>query len=117
MAFGPRCYGVFEDPVDIIVLEDLKQTGYAIGDRCVGLELDHALLAVEKASQFHAASLIYLEKHGQFDKKFNDGLFSAKMYTGEWKQYYQALSQIGTPNLSETLFLRGRILKELLRKL
>lgn len=91
VTFGPKCFGVFEDPVDIIVLEDLKQGGFTIGNRCVGLDLDHALLAVEKVSKFHAASLIYLEKHGKFDEKFNMGFFSVKMYTNEWKQYYSAI--------------------------
>lgn len=91
VTFGPKCYGVFDDPVDIIVLEDLQQTGFTIGNRCLGLDLDHALMAVEKVSRFHAASLIYLKKHGKFHQKFDHGFFSAKMYTGEWKQYYNAM--------------------------
>uniref|UniRef100_A0A336MPH4 CSON004997 protein n=1 Tax=Culicoides sonorensis TaxID=179676 RepID=A0A336MPH4_CULSO len=92
MTFGPKCFGIFHEPVDIIVLEDLSQDGFSIGNRCIGLDLNHALLVVEKLAQFHATSVIYSEKYGKFDKKFENGYFSNELYTDQWKAYYNKIT-------------------------
>lgn len=89
--FAPKCYGTFKEPVEIIVLEDLKANGFLMEDRCVGFDMNHTLLVTERLAQFHAASVIYLEKYEKFDEKFDNGYFSENIYDGEGKQYYSNL--------------------------
>lgn len=91
VAFGPKCFGIYRDPVDIIVLEDLKQSGFVMKDRLVGFDMSHTNLVVERLAQFHATSIIYLEKHGKFSEKFDDGYFSKKLRDGEPKEYFANL--------------------------
>jgi hypothetical protein len=60
--FGPDCIRIETDPYEIIVLEDLKASGYEMLDRKIGFTLSEAKLALEKLAKFHAASTVRYQK-------------------------------------------------------
>lgn len=64
--FGPDCIRVESDPYEIIVLNDLKASGYEMEDRKVGLNLVQAKLALAKLAKFHAAGTIRFQKVTNF---------------------------------------------------
>lgn len=49
-------------PIDVMVLSDLKLEGYAMEDRFERLGLEHAKLTLSKLAKFHAAGLLYKER-------------------------------------------------------
>lgn len=60
--FGPQCYKFETDPYEIIVLEDLKASGYEMHDRKMGCTLPQAKLLLSKLAKFHAASAVCYRK-------------------------------------------------------
>lgn len=60
--FGPQSYKFETDPYEIIVLEDLKASGYEMLDRKVGCTLPQAKTLLSKLSKFHAASAVCYRK-------------------------------------------------------
>ncbi|KAG5675465.1 hypothetical protein PVAND_005367 [Polypedilum vanderplanki] len=64
ISFGPQCLAVHSDPYEIIILEDLKAIGYEVMDRKVGVNLQQALMVMEKLAIFHSASAIKHQKDG-----------------------------------------------------
>lgn len=69
---APKCFGIFNDPVPIIVLEDLKPQGYEVGMKQLGFDLDHFKLVMEKMAQFHAASAVLYEKVNDIRPSFDE---------------------------------------------
>ena len=45
-------------PATAIVLDDLKEQGFRLADRTVGLDMQHSLLVMKAIAQSHAASAI-----------------------------------------------------------
>lgn len=60
--FGPQHVKFETDPYEIIVLDDLKASGYEMLDKKVGLNLTQTKLALAKLAKFHAASSIRHQK-------------------------------------------------------
>jgi Ecdysteroid kinase-like family len=60
--FAPKCIKVHSDPYEIMILEDLKTTGYQVGDRKIGFNLEQTKLVLTKLAKFHAASAIRYDK-------------------------------------------------------
>lgn len=60
--FGPACYKIESDPYEVLVLDDLKNTGYAMENRKVGLNIDYAHVVLSKLAKFHATSTIRFRK-------------------------------------------------------
>lgn len=50
----------------MLVLSDLKDQGFAMLDRFEGLNEAATLLVLERIAKFHAVSLVYREKFGEF---------------------------------------------------
>lgn len=59
--FGPKIFKFETDPYEVLVLEDLKETGYVLTERKVGIDLKVAKLLLEKLAKFHAASAVRFE--------------------------------------------------------
>lgn len=66
--FGPKLYKYLSSPNRVLILEDLNSINYSVQNRCVGLDLEHSELFYKKLAKFHAASVIYHQKHGDFDE-------------------------------------------------
>lgn len=57
LSFGPKLYYAEEqEPVTMIVMEDLRSLGYTIRDRKKGLNGREMRMVLEKAAKFHACS-------------------------------------------------------------
>lgn len=63
ISLAPKCYHVQQKGEHtVIVLEDLRDTGFANEDRIKGLDLQHALKTIERMAALHAASMTYHER-------------------------------------------------------
>lgn len=49
------------EPPAILVLEDLKSSGFQLADRHRGLDLEHSELVMKNLARFHASSIVYIE--------------------------------------------------------
>ncbi|XP_055688311.1 uncharacterized protein LOC129792918 [Lutzomyia longipalpis] len=103
--FGPSCLMAGFEPTDVIVMEDMIEKNYAMANRKFGLDLAHCELLLAKLAKFHAASVVYREKHGPYKECFQEGIYSEKMKP-IFEQFYAASEQLfrdaaKTWNLSE----------------
>lgn len=83
-SFFPKCYN--SPNPDIIVMEDLKEEGYVMQDRCLQLDYDHCLNYAVVAATFHAVSIAahrvnaeLVESLGE-EKLFGDSLKPTETY-------------------------------------
>lgn len=76
--FGPKLYKVLEDPEHVLVFDDLNVRNYFVQDRRFGMDIEHAVLYYKKLAQFHAASVVYREKHGEYDSKYFPFVYNEK---------------------------------------
>lgn len=60
--FSPECYKILSEPYDIIVLEDLRSSGFESLDKKLGLDLIQAKLVLTKMAKFHSASAVRYQK-------------------------------------------------------
>lgn len=72
--FGPKCYYTQEEPLRLIVMEDLQASGYFMGERQLGLDYDHCALALEKLASFHAASMVLADRQPELMEGFSNGM-------------------------------------------
>lgn len=100
--FGPKCLKTTSDPTDLIVLNDLSCLGYKMGDRRVGLDLNHAKLFITKLAKFHAASATYVEKNGNFDNRLHENMFNEKS-----REIFQKFFTNAVPYFEEALVANG----------
>lgn len=59
----PQCYYAPEIPVPTFVFEDMRAAGFSISDRVNGLNEQHCKVALYKLGQYHAASILLLQKN------------------------------------------------------
>ncbi|XP_073842682.1 uncharacterized protein [Musca autumnalis] len=75
--FGPKSYKFAADVgADLIIMEDLSESGFKCGNRREGLDMAHVECALTKLAQFHAVSAKYVEVNGQFPEKLHKGIYS-----------------------------------------
>ncbi|XP_013107734.2 uncharacterized protein LOC106087289 [Stomoxys calcitrans] len=88
IAFGPKYYNFSTQDTeeDIIILEDLSQSGFKCIDRREGLDMSHTKCVLEKLAQFHAASAKYVELHGPYPAMFQKGI-----YTEETRALFESM--------------------------
>lgn len=77
--FGPKCYYIQEEPVRLIIMEDLQARGYFMADRQVGIDYDHCVKSLEKLAGFHAASMVLAEQNPEVMKSFTSGMVNIPM--------------------------------------
>ncbi|GAB0088771.1 LOC111604862 [Sergentomyia squamirostris] len=70
--FGPKCWYSSNDPVPVIVMDDLKSFDYKMLPRREGLGLKEAEAVISKLAKFHAASLLYYKENGPYHPYFNE---------------------------------------------
>ncbi|XP_059620938.1 uncharacterized protein LOC132264676 [Phlebotomus argentipes] len=79
ITFGPKCLHTISDPNEIIVLSDLRDEGFVMGNRFEGLDLQHAKLLLSKLAKFHATSVVFKERNGAFGPRLGRDVFDPKM--------------------------------------
>lgn len=47
---------------DVIIMEDLIESGFRLLDKRAGLDLQHSLFAIRNLAKFHASSVALVEK-------------------------------------------------------
>ncbi|CAG7835049.1 unnamed protein product [Allacma fusca] len=63
----PKCYSSFcNGTTDYLAMEDLRYSGYKMGNRIAGLDEDHSKLAVMNLAKFHAVSFAMFQ--GDYNK-------------------------------------------------
>lgn len=63
ITFGPKCYfATAEEPLPMIVMEDLRPKGYEVRDRKVGFNLQEMKTVFATAARFHACSVKRFEE-------------------------------------------------------
>ncbi|XP_055609863.1 uncharacterized protein LOC129756855 isoform X2 [Uranotaenia lowii] len=92
VSFGPRCWKAVEGEQDVLVLEDLCASGYAIGDRQKGADLAHAHALLSKLAKFHAATAVDYRKNGPIAELYDRGMFQE-----EGREYFAEFSKVITP--------------------
>jgi len=71
-----RClYYQSGSPAAAIVLDDLKEQGFRMADRTVGLDMQQCLLVVKAIAQSHAASAVLHVKNPEIFKPFSESFF------------------------------------------
>jgi hypothetical protein len=74
--YTARClYYHSGSPKTAIVLDDLKEQGFRMADRTVGLDMQHCLLVMKALAQSHAASAVLHLKDPEIFKPFSDSFF------------------------------------------
>ena len=61
-------------PAYALVLDDLKEKGFRMADRTVGLDMQHCLLVMKTLAQSHAASAVLHLKDPEIFRPFDDSL-------------------------------------------
>ena len=62
-------------PASAIVLDDLKEQGFRLADRTVGLDMQHCLLVMKAIAQSHAASAVLHFKDPDIFKPFSESFY------------------------------------------
>lgn len=98
--FGPKCYFTTDDPTQLIVMEDLS-TEYAMINKSVGMNQEETNQTLKWLAKFHAASMVYYEKNGNYGELFETGVFSKNVepvyqpyYNGYFDYYIEALKKL-----------------------
>ena len=74
--FTARClYYHSGSPASALVLDDLKEQGFSLADRTVGLDMQHCLLVMKAIAQQHAASAVLHLKDPELFKPFKESFF------------------------------------------
>lgn len=70
----PKCYNTFvSEDVELIVLENLKERGYALNDRHIPMNTAHIKLVLDNYAKFHATSFAMKDQNKEeFDRLTTD---------------------------------------------
>nr|XP_034178777.1 uncharacterized protein LOC117603563 [Osmia lignaria]XP_034178778.1 uncharacterized protein LOC117603563 [Osmia lignaria] len=79
-------YHVRMDPPLCLILEDLSVLGFRMANRQLGLDMDHALMALRGIARFHAASVALCEKEPKYKEQYRKGMISIE-YPEEMHTY------------------------------
>lgn len=74
MELVPKCLEIGEIEGNLyFIFEDLAIQGYLSADRTKGLDMTHMRLSLQKLAEFHAASVVYQDRHGPYPTDFEHG--------------------------------------------
>ena len=85
--YAPKCYYTYSGPpASVIIMEDLKDSGFRHAEHSAGLDMKHCLLAVNCLATYHAASVVLNARHPDKLK-----LFKQIQYTEDAKKNVKKL--------------------------
>ncbi|EDV49486.1 uncharacterized protein LOC6553970 [Drosophila erecta] len=77
VSFSAKSFRLSKDvSEEYLILENLQPSGFKMGDRLIGMDLEHTKCTLKKLAQWHAASLKYKELNGPYPPKYNNGIFT-----------------------------------------
>lgn len=74
-----RCFYATDIPYQLIVFEDLRESGFMMADRNNGLDKAHCSLMLKHLAKLHASSYVLGLKQPEYMEKFNFGLLKSDM--------------------------------------
>lgn len=88
---APMCYKTLQEPYEIIVLENLKNQGFQLGQKN-GFDFATSKMAIEHMAKFHAASAKYVEDFGSFSEFLcSTGMYSKFIEEIPWGKYVDSM--------------------------
>jgi hypothetical protein len=95
--FAARClYYHTESPTSAIVLDDLKEQGFRLADRTVGLDMKHCLLVMKTLAQSHAASAVLHLNDPEIFEPFGENFYCERQ-----RKFIEIFFQSSTENLAK----------------
>ncbi|XP_063223192.1 uncharacterized protein LOC134531421 [Bacillus rossius redtenbacheri] len=90
-SLGPECYYLSssEEPL-VLVIEDLREKGYAMADRRRGLDLEHSLLVVRTLARFHACSVAARAEEPSSVETYASNLFFEEASRTFWENNFKS---------------------------
>lgn len=92
--FSATCFYSHSGP-DFIVMEDLKEKGFKMAKRNLGLDMKHSMLVMRKIARHHASSAVLREKNPEIIHPFYESV-----YNKEFKEPLDNLFGKGMKNLA-----------------
>lgn len=96
--FGALCYYNDVPPNEVLVLEDLRPSGFVLADRFQGFDMEHTTLVLTSLAKLHAASVIINENNPDLMEPFHNSFWkpenfsnAEKFFKGPLKQYSKAV--------------------------
>ncbi|KAJ9580967.1 hypothetical protein L9F63_023852 [Diploptera punctata] len=80
--FTPLCFYFHRTP-DAIIMEDLKENGYKMAKRMLGLDIKHCMLVIRKLARFHASSAVLHVTSRDMFKPFHESVYSDVSMSGQ----------------------------------
>lgn len=85
---SPACTYITEDPKLMLVFQDIKEQGYQMVDRKLGLNLEQARLVIIKLAKLHACSAILYQKDREVMVPFMEGAISTNPNRQDFLKFY-----------------------------
>ena len=74
--FGAKCYYTQREPMNTVVMKDLKEEGFTVASRQEGLDWNHSNLMLRKLAKFHATSMVLIKKDPEIINHFSGGMLA-----------------------------------------
>ncbi|XP_071450129.1 uncharacterized protein [Hetaerina americana] len=96
LAFVPRCFAAEGDGAsDFILMEDLKASGFLMGDRRKGMDRDESTLAMRALGRLHAFSYAMKEEEPDAFGALSEGIVHAFFVPEKREMYHESFQKIG----------------------
>lgn len=92
----PRVFYYQDQPNELLIMEDLCESGYGGANRFEGLDLDHCVLVMEGIATLHAGSLELFKREPDVIKKYSKGFWEANV---KMKKMYGDSLDVGIEKL------------------
>lgn len=86
---SPTCTYTTDDPKTMLVFEDLKEQGYQMVDRRIGLDLEQSKLVLRKLAKLHACSAIVYQEDPKVMEPVMEGAISTNPERQDFLIFYK----------------------------
>lgn len=90
---SPRCLKTDETPTNYLIFEDLRENGYKMGDRKLGLDLKASLMILNKMAKLHACSAILYERNQSIMDMYLNGSITTDPDRQDFLIFYKLLGK------------------------
>ena len=95
-------------------MQDLREQGFKMADRALGLDLKHSLLVMKHIGRYHGASAVLQQKTPENFLYFHEPLYGSKLF-----ELCESLFRTGVTNLAQEMVMwpqyRERFSEKLLK--
>nr|XP_029724744.1 uncharacterized protein LOC109412338 [Aedes albopictus] len=90
---SPKCIFTTDDPKTMLVFEDIKDAGFQMVDRKLGLDLDHSKLVIGKLAKLHACSAVIYQSNPAVMDPVLEGAISTNPERQDFLEFYRMCSR------------------------